>query len=190
MTPGAPGIVSDLTTLIESAQRGDEDAVGRLYEALYAELHRIAHAKLRGTDSPTLLDTTALLHESFLRLVQVGRLQVSNRPHFLAYAARVMRSIIVDAARRRLSERHGGGASHVALDEVAEPAAADDSEVVRVHEALSDLAQIDPRLVRVVEMRWFAGLSDAEIAEALQLSPRTVERDWDKARIFLFAALR
>lgn len=182
--------MNDLTTLIRSAQRGEDGAVGRLFELLYDELHRIAHAKIRNANGITLLDTTGLVHESYLKLVKMGQLQVADRPHFLAYAARAMRSIVVDFARRMLAERRGGNALHVTLDTAAGGSVTDDEQIVRVHDALAELAAIDERLVKVVEMRYFAGLDESEIAQALGVTVRTVERDWEKARLYLFASLK
>jgi|SRR5882672_1403249 len=183
--------MEDLTTLFHSARDGDPHAVGRLYELLYDELRRIARSKLRRSDSITLLDTTGLVHESYVRLNKLGQLQVTDRPHFLAYAARAMRSVIVDFARQQHAERRGGDLLHVTLGTTAAGSvAADDGEVLRVHEALNELGKIDPRLVQVVEMRYFAGLDEHEIAAALGISTRTVQRHWEKARIFLFAALK
>jgi len=183
--------MAEITALLQSARQGDSAAVGRLYDHLYADLRRIAHAKLRQSEGITLLDTTSLVHESYLRLAKVGQVRADDRGHFLAYAARAMRSVVVDFARARLADRRGGGALQVTLDTAAaESATADDGEVVRVHEALDELAAIDARLVQVVEMRYFAGLEDTEIAQAMGVSKRTVGRDWEKARLFLFASLR
>jgi RNA polymerase sigma factor (TIGR02999 family) len=183
--------MGELTRLISEVRDGDEAALGRLYEALYAELRDIAHAKLRHGGEQSLLQTTGLVNESYLRLLKVGQIDVEDRAHFLAYAARAMRSIVIDFARRTLAERRGGDRSVVTLDTaVAESVALDTSDLVRVHEALEELSQVDERLVQVVEMRFFAGLDNSEIAAALGMSARTVERDWEKARTFLFAALK
>jgi len=132
------------------------------------------------------------VHESYLRFEKSGALAIGDRGQFMAYAAQVMRSVVVDVIRRRQSERHGGGAVHVELDEAHEVSAPDprENEVLRVHESLEELAAIDARLVKVVEMRYFAGMTEAEIAEALGLAVRTVARDWEKARLFLHARLR
>jgi RNA polymerase sigma factor (TIGR02999 family) len=138
----------------------------------------------------TLLDTTSLVHESYMKLLGAGTLPVEDRRHFFAYAARVMRSVIVDFARARAAERRGGDADHLVLDTVlSDKLAAPETDVLRVHEALDVLAQADARLAQVVEMRFFGGLSEAEIAEALDVSERTVRRDWEKARLLLLAAL-
>lgn len=183
--------MSEITELIQGATRGDTACVDRLYQLLYADLRRIAHAKLRLGHGPTLLDTTSLVHESYLRLVQLERLRVQDRSHFLAYAARVMRSVIVDLVREARAERRGGGQALVTLDTgVSDATPAGDDEILAVHEALEELAAVDPRLVRVVEMRFFVGLEMEEIAQALDVGKRTVERDWEKARSFLYATLR
>jgi RNA polymerase sigma factor (TIGR02999 family) len=158
---------------------------------LYHDLRLLARAKLRRSAPMTVLDTTALVHESYLRFLRTGDLKVEDRPHFLAYAARVMRSIVVDLIRSRLADRHGGDALHVTLHtEIAESASVREDEVILVNDALEELATIDPRLVKVVEMRYFAGMSEDEIAESLGVSVRTVERDWEKARLFLYRALK
>ena len=184
----APG---SITELIDRANRGEQDALNRLFSELYPELHEMARSRVRRHAPITVLDTTALLHESYLRLVKVGALSVSNRAHFLAYAARVMRSIIVAFARQRLSERRGGGAAELPLDtEIGDRTPSPEADVMRVHEALDQLAAADERLVRLVEMRYFGGLTEDEIAEALGISVRTVQRDWEKARLLLAIALK
>jgi RNA polymerase sigma factor (TIGR02999 family) len=181
-----------ITQLIERANVGDSDALNRIFAALYPELHTLARARLRRNAPFTLLDTTALLHESYLRLVNLGQLRVESRAHFLAYAARTMRSIVVDFARSRLAERRGGGTPDLVLDTAiaADVASAPEVEIVRVHDALEALAHVDERLVRVVEMRYFGGLTEEEIGAALGVTERTVRRDWEKARLLLAIALK
>lgn len=183
--------MGEITQLLQSAGQDDSTAVDRLVRLLYDDLHRLAHAKLRQCVGPALLDTTSLVHESYLRLVQLDRLQVGSRAHFMAYAARVMRSVIVDLVREAHSQRRGGDLALVTLDTAnagGVPAGGD--EILAVHEALQALGAIDPRLVQVVEMRYFVGLEMDEIASALGVGKRTVERDWEKARSFLYAALK
>jgi RNA polymerase sigma factor (TIGR02999 family) len=180
-----------ITELIERANDGDKDALNRLFAGLYAELHALARSRVHRNTPITLLDTTVLLHEYYLRLTKLGALKVTSRAHFLAYAARAMRSIIVDYGRQRLAERRGGGALEVPLDtESDQPIASGEEEVLRVHEALEELATVDERVVRVVEMRYFGGLTEEEIAEALGVTTRTVQRDWEKARLLLSIALK
>ena len=131
-----------------------------------------------------------LVHESYLRLFKAGTLEAGDRGQFMAYAARVMRSVVVDFARSRGAERRGGDAIRVELEEgLAEALDPREREVIRIHEALEELATIDERLVRVVEMRYFAGMTEEQVAEALELSRRSVARDWEKARLFLATAL-
>lgn len=181
---------SGLPLLLAAARGGDKQAAGAVYTLLYDELRRLARAKLRAHQSMTLLDTTSLVHESYLRLVGAEAVPVEDRHHFFAYAARVMRSVIVDFARARAAERRGGEAEHLALDTVlAEQIAAPENDVLRVHDALEALEGADARLARVVEMRYFGGMSEAEIAQTLGLSERTVRRDWEKARLLLRAAM-
>jgi RNA polymerase sigma factor (TIGR02999 family) len=190
MADDAASSTAPITTLLASARQGDAQAAGAAFELLYQELRRVARAKLRQHKTMTLLDTTSLVHESYLRLVGASALPVADRRHFFAYAARVMRSVIVDFARARQAERRGGGAEHVVLDTaMSEKIAAPENDVLRVHDALELLAQADARLAQIVEMRYFGGLSEQEIAEALDISDRTVRRDWEKARLLLFAAL-
>jgi RNA polymerase sigma factor (TIGR02999 family) len=155
----------------------------------YRQLRMLARARLRRGGRETLLDTTALVHEAYLRIAGVAMDSAEQRS-FFAYASRTMRSVIVDFARKRQTERRGGDVCIVTLiGSLAErqPAAADD--IVRVHEALDELARIDARLAQVVEMRYFAGLAELQIAQALGISERTVRRDWDKARLLLARVL-
>ena len=159
--------------------------------AFYPELRRMAHSKMRREDTWTLLGTTSLVHESYLRLSERGALNSNELPAFLAYASQVMRSVIVDHARARLTQRRGQNAEHLPLDtELGERLAAPEDQVMEVHEALCVLAQAEPRLAQVVEMQYFGGMTDGEIASALGVSNRTVRRDWEKARLLLRVALR
>jgi len=156
----------------------------------YTELRRLARARLARGGRYTLLDTTALVHESFLRLQRAGDFPLNDSEHFLAYATKTMRSVVVDYARRRKAERHGGAASHTTLNTGrSEELAASDDEVLEVHEALEVLAEVDPRLVQVVEMRYFGGLNDVEVGRALGVTDRTVRRDWERARLLLAGLL-
>lgn len=182
--------MAEVTELLAAARSGDKHAAGEAFSLLYDELRRLARSRLRQHRTMTLLDTTSLVHECFLKLVGVDGVPVEDRHHFFAYAARVMRSVIVDFARARLAERRGGDAERLVLDtELGEKIAAPENDVLRVHEALEVLAQADARLAEVVEMRYFGGLTEPEIATALGLSERTVRRDWEKARLLLLAQL-
>jgi RNA polymerase sigma factor (TIGR02999 family) len=157
-----------------------------LFELLYHELRRLARSRLASGGRNVLLDTTALVHESLLRLQGAGKVNLADRNHFMAYAATAMRSVIVDYVRQRAAEKRGGDVDHVTLDTgVAESIGATDQEIVDVHEALEALGKVDARLVQVVEMRYFAGLSDDEIGAALGVTGRTVRRDWERARLLL-----
>ncbi len=157
----------------------------------YAELRKIASARLHAAGSQRGmqpgLNTTALVNESYLRLAgRVAQLDFPSQGHFYAYAAQVMRSVIVDELRTRMAERRGGGVAHVTLDTaVSNQLLADNDEALQVDAALNALAQVEPRLAQVVEMRYFAGMTDIEIATALGLTDRTVRRDWEKARALL-----
>jgi len=183
--------MGDITQLLARAREGDREAFDALFQALYPDLRRIARARLAPHVRGTMLDTSVLVNEAYLKFEQAARLTPTDRTHFLAYAAHVMRSIIVDAARAGRSARRGGDAAHVTLDTgVAESVAGGEDEIVDVHEALERLAVLEPRLARVVEMRYFGGMKETEIAAALGLTERTVRRDWEKARLLLAAHLR
>jgi RNA polymerase sigma factor (TIGR02999 family) len=161
------------------------------FTACYQQLRRMAHARLRDSGGFAVLDTTALVHESWLKL-SGGNAGFPNRASFLGYAGKAMRSIIVDLVRQRACDRHGADATHLTLTSAgadALPAQHGGEQVLRVHEALEELARLDPRMASVVEMKYFAGMTEREIAEALGVTDRTVRRDWEQARLMLTAAL-
>lgn len=180
----------DITELIQQVQTGAPDARERLYATAYAEFRKLARSRLRGGGRNTFLDTTALVHESYLRFLGSGRLQAKDRRAFFAYASHVMRSVIIDSVRERQTDRRGGDLDRLTLNtQNADALPAIDNQVLRVHEALSALEELEPRLAEVVEMRYFGGYSEREIADALGLNERTVRRDWDKACLLLRAML-
>ena len=183
--------MSDITALIIRARDGDRAAVDGLFQAMYPEMRRIAHARLRRGFPDPDVGTTALVNECYLKLRASNRLDADSRAHFFSYTASAMRSIIVDIARAKAAERHGGQMVHVTLDEALLGSdSAGEELILKVHEALEQIHALDPRLVQLVEMRYFAGMSDPEIAEALGVTDRTVRRDWQKARLLLATALR
>jgi RNA polymerase sigma factor (TIGR02999 family) len=182
--------MTQLTQLLAQMHAGEEGARDALFAAAYAELRRLAHSRLRDGGRNTVMDTTALVHESYLRFVDAGELRAEDRRAFFAYASQVMRSVIVNSARERLAQRRGGDLAQVTLStNLIGSLGGDDTSVLRVHEALAVLAQADSRLAQVVEMRYFGGYSEREIAETLNVTERTVQRDWEKARLLLEAAL-
>lgn len=184
------GAIGEITVLLGAARDGDGAAMARICELLYPELHRLARARLRASEPLTLIDTTVLVHESYLRLVKVGRIQMADRNHFLRYAARAMRSTIIDFVRHKHAERRGGGSRHETLDTaITDSVSEAEDEVIRLGEAIEQLVAVDDRAMQVVEMRYFAGMDEAEIAEALGVTERTVRRDWQKAKLLLKAAL-
>ena len=183
--------MQELSTLLTATLNDEQDHASQLFELLYDELRSMASAQLQRTHGKGLLNTTTLVHESYLRFLKNGALAPEDRAHFLAYASHVMRSIVVDAARRHLASKRGSGQANITLDTgIAASATASDEDVIRLHEALDELSALEPRLARVVEMRYFGGLQEDEVAEALNISIRTVQRDWEKARLLLAAALK
>jgi RNA polymerase sigma factor (TIGR02999 family) len=183
--------MSEITELLQRVNTGDEEARDKLFARLYQDLHQLARARLRLNETITLLDTTSLVHEAYLRYLNARELEFADRGKFFGYVASVMRSIIIDEVRKRHAERRGGSVVHVGLDTGAvDELAREDEQIIRVHEALDELATLDERLGRVVEMRYFAGLTEEHIAVALGVTERTVRRDWDKARTLLFEALK
>lgn len=183
-------MVESVTQLVEAAGAGDAAALKRLFSAVYGELKRIARRQLAGSDGHTL-DTTALVHEAYLKLVNPERLALRDRGHFFVIAAKAMRQIVIDHARRRLAIKRGGAAMEaVTLDDNAALDAMTPDTLLRLDHALDQLGGLDPRLAELVEMRFFAGLSVEQIAEAQSLTARTVHRDWRRARAFLFDAVQ
>ncbi|HZO24306.1 MAG TPA: ECF-type sigma factor [Steroidobacteraceae bacterium] len=183
--------MGQLTDLLGRVQGGDAEARAALFAAAYTALHDLAQARLRRGGRHTLLDTTGLVHESYLRFARAGELRAEDRRAFFAYASQVMRSIILNSVRERVALKRGAGQSAQASNPEESPDLVSEERVVlEVHEALKDLEKADPRLAQVAEMRYFGGYSEKEIAETLEVTERTVQRDWEKARLILAAALR
>lgn len=182
--------MAELTQLLRKVREGDDGARDALFAAAYSGLQQLARARLRQGGRSTLLDTRSLVHESYLRCVQSGTLRAEDRRAFFAYASQVMRSVIVTAARERSAEKRGGGQRPVTLSEqAADGAVASEEDILRVHDALESLEQVDARLAQVVQMRYFGGYSEREIADTLDVTERTVQRLWLKARLLLQAAM-
>jgi RNA polymerase sigma factor (TIGR02999 family) len=183
--------MGDVTNLLRRARDADRAAIDELVTLIYPDLHRMARARLAVNNTITLLDTTSMVHEVYLKLHQAARIEADCRGQFFAYASQVMRSVIVDFARKRQSERRGGAAANVTLaTEIVDGWSNTDDDLERVDEALRELEETDPRLKQVVEMRYFGGFSEQEIAEALGVTDRTVRRDWERARMLLSVSLR
>jgi RNA polymerase sigma factor (TIGR02999 family) len=174
-----------VTGLLVAWRGGDAGALDRLLPLVYAELRRVAHRYMRDERPNHPLQTTALVHEAYLRLIDVTRVDWQSRNHFFAVSAQMMRRILVEAARRRNAGKRGGDASHVALDEAFVPAADRGADLLALDEALEHLATLAPRKARVVELRYFAGLSVKETADVLGVSVETVMRDWRMAKLWL-----
>ena len=180
--------MESVTEVLIRARSGQQDVADELFSRLYEELKRVAHAQLRSSQGATL-DTTGLINETYLRVVDQDRASWQDRAHFFAYAAKAMRHVLVDRARRRQAKKRGGGRRpvtfterHIAPDESAEV-------LIDLDEALERLATEHPRLSQVVDLRFFGGLTEEEAGAALDVSPRTVRRDWFKARAYLYREL-
>ena len=181
---------ADITGWLDAARGGDRGALDRVLATLYQELHAMARRQLAGQHGQTL-DATALVHEAYLRLVGRHAAHFDDRAHFFAYAASAMRSVVVDYARQRLAQKRCGDLHRVTeLPEEVEGGLRLDEEMLGLDTALTRLAAVDPRLAQVVELRYFAGLSELEIAALLKRSERSIRRDWQKARLFLLASLQ
>jgi RNA polymerase sigma factor (TIGR02999 family) len=180
----------EITEWLDAARGGDRGALDRVLATLYQELHAMARRQLAGQHGHTL-DATALVHEAYLKLIGRNTAQFDDRAHFFAYAASAMRSVVVDYARQRLAQKRGGDLHRVTdLPDDIEGGLRLDEETLGLDTALTRLASVDARLAKVVELRYFAGLSEIEIANLLKRSERSIRRDWQKARLFLLASLK
>jgi len=179
----APG--AEITNLLKAWSGGDATALERLSQQVYPELHRMALRYMQNERAGNTLQATALVHEAYLRLVDVTNVEWRERAQFFAMAAQMMRRILVTAARSRTSQKRGGGAPKVNLDETAVLSTGPDRSILAVDEALAEFSRLAPRQAKVVELRYFGGLTEEEIVAVLDISPRTVRRDWDSARAWL-----
>lgn len=175
----------EITERLRLAQQGDRAALDDVFALVYDELHRLAQAQRRRWSGDDTLDTTALVHEAYLKLVDQSQASWKDSGHFLAVAARAMRHLLVNYAERRRAAKRGGGAATVSIDEFNPVSEAVADEVIALHEALNQLAEVNERQVKVVEARFFTGLSIEETANALAISAATVKRDWQLASAWL-----
>ncbi|MEZ5418237.1 MAG: ECF-type sigma factor [Vicinamibacterales bacterium] len=178
----------DITAHLVALRAGGRPEMDALFGAVYGRLHRLARSRLRGARSMTL-DATTLVHEVFLRFVDSDKTDYQDRRHFFATAAKAMRQILVDHARRRATAKRGGDVALTTLTDSSAASAISMEDVLAVDRALEDLARTDPRLVTVVELCFFSGLTTEEAGEVLDVSARTVKRDWQKAKMLLLALL-
>ncbi len=181
-------VPNDVSALLRAWTDGDQGALAQLTPIVYDELHSLARRFMKGERPGHSLQTTALVHEAYMRLVGYKRMEWQDRAHFFAVSAQVMRRILVEHARRHNLKR-GGGVPHVSLDEAAVIVGDEDVDLVALDDAMNALARIDPRKVQVVEMRFFGGLNVEETAEVLKVSPGTVKRDWRAAKAWLYREL-
>jgi RNA polymerase sigma factor (TIGR02999 family) len=184
LEPPQPAV--EVTNLLHAWNGGDQQALQKLIDIVYDDLHRAAHRYMLGERPSHTLQTTALIHEVFLRLVGVQRVSWQNRAHFLAICARLMRRVLVDYARQRGYQKRGAAAPHLSLDESLTISSQPDPNLLALDETLQRLTAMDPRKAQVVELRFFGGLSVEEAAAALGVSPETVMRDWKLAKVWLF----
>jgi RNA polymerase sigma factor (TIGR02999 family) len=178
--------VSDVTRLLNAVEQGDPKAAEQLLPLVYDELRKLAAARMAQQPDGQTLQATALVHEAWLRLVDGPNRQYTSRRHFFSAAAQAMRHLLIERARRKLRERHGGVLQRVDVDDVEIAAPADDERLIQINAALEELALLAPDKAEVVKLRFFVGLDEKEIAELLKLSPRTVERYWSYAKAWLF----
>jgi RNA polymerase sigma factor (TIGR02999 family) len=181
---------SRLASLIEAAEKGDAPATEALFAALYSELHRLAKRELARPGAQVSVSATTLLHEAYLDMAERNGAVFPDRARFMGYAARVMRGLIIDHARNRSAIKRGSEFTLSSIETASEQNLANAQELTRISEALNELAQVDPPLAEVVDLKFFCGFSFAEIAAMQNLSERTVQRKWEKARIYLHRQLR
>lgn len=185
-----PSNSPEITQLLVDWRNGDEAALDRLMPAVYGELRRIAGNFMRRQNPGNTLQASALVNEAFLRLIGSDKVNWQSRTHFFAVSAQLMRRVLVDAARRRNSQKRGGDRMRITLDERVNVPAETETDLIALDDALTRLAEMNPRHSRIVELRYFGGLTEEQVAESLKLSARTVRRDWTLARAWLFRELR
>jgi RNA polymerase sigma factor (TIGR02999 family) len=180
----------EVTQLLQAWSRGDETALDRLMPLVYDELRRLAHHYMTRENAGHILQTTALVNEAYLQLIDANTVEWQDRAHFFAISANLMRRILIHFARSRNSQKRGGKFSHVSLHEAALLSSEQDADLIELDEALTALSAIDQRKAKVVELRFFGGLSLEETGEVLGVSPDTVWRDWDLAKAWLYREMR
>lgn len=186
----APSTTPNITELLMAWNEGDQDALAKLTPLVYKELHRLAHAYLAGERRGHVLQTTALVNEAFLRLIDWQQVEWQNRAHFFGVSATLMRHILVQFAREQQAAKRGGGAIRVSLSEAASENTRHNPDLVALDDALTTLERLDRRQARIVELRFFGGLSLEETAEVVRVSISTVRRDWRMAQAWLHQQLR
>ena len=180
----------DITQIIQRAESGDTDAKAELIQAAYAELRSLASARIASERQDHTLTATALVHEVSLKLLESSKLAASNRSQFFGFAARTMRNLLIDHARTRGSQKRGGDRQRFAFEEAATASVEQSEDLIALNNALEQLANVDQRKAQVVEMRYFGGMTNDEVAAALDISKATVKRDWDVAKGWLLQTLR
>lgn len=181
--------INEVTQLLRAWMQGHDGAKDELYQLVYAELHKMAHRYMSRENPGQTLQTTALVNEAYVKMADVKNLNWQDRAHFFAVSANIMRHILVDRARSKQAAMHGGGMKHVPLDEIIEIPEAPNVDYLALNDALNRLAEMDARKSRIVELRYFGGLTNEEIAEVLKVSPDTVMRDWRFAKAWLQSEL-
>lgn len=179
----------NITKILQSWSEGDQNSLEQLIPLVYQELHRLAHRALAKNSQGNSVQTTALVHEAYLRLIDVKQVKWQDRIHFFAVSANLMRNILVDFARQRLSQKRGGELTHVELDEALNFSPEKGNDLVALDEVLTELAKLNERQSKIVELKFFGGLTEDEIAEVLKISPAAIRRDWQVARAWLYREL-
>lgn len=181
---------NNITQILQKWSEGDESSLDTLVTLVYQELHRLAHRALAKNSGHNTIQTTALVHEAYLRLANVKEIDWQDRVHFFAVSANLMRNILVDFARNRSSQKRGGALTHVAIDEALNFSPEKSDDLILLDDALTELAKLNERQSRIVELKFFGGLTEEEIANVLKISLATVSRDWKFARVWLYRRVK